>query len=328
MRIAHLFVSTMAALIVLSPVAWGQEQTAWLSPELGNAKLTTSYSFTSLFNEPVARQNTKMQMMQHDFRLSFPLLQDEQREWTMQARFGAMDIDTDARLPDTRQRFPGELWNVRVGTTYQQRLTNGWIGGGNLVIGSPSDRPFASGDEILVNASGFLIVPDSEQSEWVFFLNYSNNRDFLQHVPLPGVAYGYRPDERLSVLAGVPVSMVRWTPIERLELEASYFIPRTVHAKVGYHLVESLQLYAGFDWASQRYFRHDRYDSDDRLFYFEKQVAIGARWDIQENIWLDVSGGWAFDRFWFEGEDYGDRGDNRLDLSDGPMFKFQLGLRL
>ena len=153
MRIAQLFVITMTVLIVLAPVAWSQEQAAWLSPEIGNAKPTTSYSFTSFFNEPVARQGTKMRMMQHDFRLSFPLLQDEQREWTMQARFGAMDVATDARLPDTRERFPGELWDVRVGTTYRQRLANGSIAGGNLTIGSPSDRPFASGDEILVNAT-------------------------------------------------------------------------------------------------------------------------------------------------------------------------------
>ena len=328
MRIAQLFVSTMTVLIALAPVAWSQEQAAWLSPEIGNAKLTTSYSFTSFFNEPVARQNTKMQMMPHDFRLSFPLLQDEQREWTMQARFGAMDIDTDARLPDTRERFPGELWDVRVGTTYRQRLDNGWIGGGNLVIGSPSDRPFASGDEILVNATGFLMVPDSKQSTWVFFVNYANNRDFLPNVPLPGVAYDYRPDKRLRVLAGVPMSMLRWTPTDRLALEASYFIPRTIHAKVSFDLVEAVQLYAGFDWSSQRYFRHDRRDDDDRLFYYQKRVAIGARWDLHENVWLDLSGGWAFDRFWFEGEDYGDRGNNRLDLSDGPMIRFQLGLRI
>ena len=161
MRIARIFLITMTVPIVLTPAAWTQEQAAWLSRDVGNAKLTTSYNFTSFFNEPVARKGTKMRMMQHDFRLSFPLLQDEQREWTMQARFGAIDVDTDARLPDTRERFPGELWDVRVGTTYRQRLDNGWIGGGNLVIGSPSDRPFASGDEILVNATGFLMVPDS-----------------------------------------------------------------------------------------------------------------------------------------------------------------------
>ena len=244
MRIAQIFVTSTTVLAVITPVAWTQEQAAWLSQDIGNAKMTTSYNFTSFFSEPVASQRTKMRMMQHDFRLSFPLLQDKQRDWTMQARFGAMDVDTDARLPDTRERFPGDLWDVRVGTTYRQRLANGSIAGGNLTIGSPSDRPFASGDEILVNATGFLMVPDSKQSTWVFFLNYANNRDFLQNVPLPGVAYDYRPDKRLRVLAGVPMSMLRWTPTDRLTLEASYFIPRSIHAKVSFDLVEALQLYA------------------------------------------------------------------------------------
>ena len=328
MRIARSFFITMTVPIILAPVAWGQEQAAWLSPEIGHTKLRTSYDVTSFFNEPVARQGTKMWMMQHDFRLSFPVLQDEQREWTVQARFRALDLDTDARLPDTRERFPGELWDVRVGTTYRQRLANDWITGGNLTIGSPSDRPFASDDETLANATGFLLVPDSQHSNWVFSVNYANNRDFLRNIPLPGVAYDYRPDQRLRVLAGVPMSMLRWSPIDRLALEASYFIPRTIHAQVSFDLAEALQLHAGFDWSSQRYFRHDRRDHDDGLSYYQKRVAIGARWDLQEKVWLDLSGGWAFDRFWFEGEDYGDRGNNRLDLSDGPMIKFELGLRI
>ena len=142
------------------------------------------------------------------------------------------------------------------------------------------------------------------------------------------MAYDYRPDKRLRVLAGVPMSMLRWMPTDRLALEASYFIPRTIHAKVSFDLVEALQLYAGFDWSSQRYFRHDRAIMTTNCSIFQKQIAIGARWDLHENVWLDLCGGWAFDRFWFEGEDYGDRGNNRLDLGDGPMIKFQLGLRL
>jgi hypothetical protein len=329
MKVAEGLVVELAVIAAMLPLARAQDQARqWFSPRLGEATLRADYGFTTSFNEPVARQGSKMHMSRHDFRLSFPLRQSERHEWTLQTSSAALDIDSGARLPDTLERFPGELWDVRVGTTYRHLFDNDWLGGGNLTIGSPSDRPFASGDEMRVAATGFLRVPHGERNAWLFLLNYANDRDFLPNVPIPGFAYQYEPSDRLSALVGIPMTVARWEPIERLTLEASYFMPRTVHAQVGYRLLQPLQLYAGFDWTNQRFFRHDRWDDDDRLFYFEKRVALGARWNIRENIWLDLAGGWAFDRFWFEGEDYGDRGDNRLDLSDGPVVKLQLGLRM
>ena len=39
--------------------------------------------------------------------------------------------------------------------------------------------------------------------------------------------------------------------------------------------------------------------------------------NLTEDLTLDLSAGWAFDRMWFEGEDFDERGQNRLDLDDG-----------
>jgi hypothetical protein len=323
-RVIGLAVSLLVAQAAAAQTDWP----FWGSSRLGQATLRADYDFTTYLNEPVAGQRTRMHITRHDLRFSFPLSRSAQHDWRLQTSLKALDIDSDARLPQTGDRFPGELWDVRLGTSYRRRFDNGWIGGGELTIGSPSDRPFASETEILVSASGFVRIPDGERNAWLFLFNYSNNREFLPNVPIPGVAYQYNPGERLSLLAGLPITMVTWEPLERIRVEASYFIPRSVHAQVGYELLESLRLHAGFDWLNQRFFRHDRRDDDDRLFHFEKRVSLGARWDIRENMWLDLAGGWAFDRFWFEGEDYGDRGDSRLDLSDGPFVKLQLGLRL
>jgi hypothetical protein len=37
--------------------------------------------------------------------------------------------------------------------------------------------------------------------------------------------------------------------------------------------------------------------------------------------------GYSFDRFYFEGEDYGDRRDNRLDVGSGPFAAVRVGVR-
>jgi hypothetical protein len=194
-------------------------------------------------------------------------------------------------------------------------------------VGSPSDKPFAGFDEMTLTADALLRVPWSKEWAGIFLLNYSKAREFAPDFPLPGFVLAYEPDRTLSVLAGVPFTSVRWTPIEGLDLSASYFIVRTIRAQASYRLVPALRLFAGFDWDSQRFFRHDRAEDDQRLSYYEKRVGGGLRWDPTPNLFAEASGGYAFDRFWFEGEKYSDRSTNRLDIGSGPFVQLRLGVR-
>jgi hypothetical protein len=314
-------------LFTITPARAQEAMSELFSPEIRQPQPVTEYRFTTFLDQPVGGQTGSMNMMQHDFRLRVPLDANERRAWALHTRLRLLDIDTGVRLPDTGEKFPGMLSDIRVGATYKTELDNGMTGGAIFEFGSPSDKPFASGDEILVNASGYLRIPRDEQSAWLVLVNFSNNRDFLANVPIPGFAYAYRPDQKLTLVGGIPFSMVRWRPADRWTVEGSFFIPRTAFAKLSYQLTDPLQLYAAFDWTNQRYFRHERRDDDDRLFYFQKRALAGARWQIDPDCFLDLSGGWAFDRFWFEGEDYGDRGDNRIDISDGPVMQMRFVLK-
>jgi hypothetical protein len=224
--------------------------------------------------------------------------------------------------------LPETYWDLRLGGTYRHRFDNGWIAGGNLTVGSASDRPFDTIDEWIVTGTGFLRIPHGERNGWLIYANYSNVREFLPHVPIPGAGYQFVVNDRLRGLVGVPFNSVSWEPIDRLTLEASYLIPRTIHSKISYRILEPVKIYAGFDWDSDRFFRADRDDSRDRISYYEKRVMGGVRWDITEKLWLDFAGGFAFDRFMFEGRDYGDRDKNRVSIENGPMLMLQIGLRM
>ena len=86
-------------------------------------------------------------------------------------------------------------------------------------------------------------------------------------------------------------------------------------------------MFAGFDWRNQRYFRADRDNNDERIFYYEKRVGGGFRLGVAPQVALTFQGGWAFDRFYFEGEDYGDRDGNMIDVADSPYGTFKIGAR-
>lgn len=308
-------------------VASAQQGLEWLiGPTLGQLKPTLAFESTLYPDRPVTGQDADMGMSQHRARLLAPIVQNDRFEWAALGGVMALSTDTGAILPDTKQAFPDRLWDVEFGTAARRKLENGWIVGGDLTLASPSDRPFGSIHEMSVTADALLRVPWRDSLAWIFLLNYSNLREILPDVPLPGVALAYEPGPHFQLLAGMPL-LVRWAPTEDLELSASYVVLRTVRTRVSYRMLRRLSIYAGFDWDSQRFLRHDRDDADARLFYYEKRAGGGIRWDVTAGVYLDAGGGYAFDRFWFEGKKYSDRNNNRIDLADGPFALLRVGVR-
>jgi hypothetical protein len=195
---------------------------------------------------------------------------------------------------------------------------NGWTAGGTVIAGSASDEPFASEHELVVRAMSFVRIPRGDRDAWIFMLNYSNVSEFLGGIPVPGIAYVYSPSERFTAVLGLPFAMLEAKPVDKLELQLVYTALRRVRARATYALFRPLRVYAGFDWDHDVYLRADRPDRDDRLFYYEKRLTAGARFDLR-HIGFEISGGYAFDRFYFEGESYGDRDRNRLDVRNAPF---------
>jgi len=240
------------------------------------------------------------------------------------AKFRAVDVHPRPFLPGARRRFPRRLYNAQVGASFVWPLPPGAY---NVTIGSASDRPFDSNDEVTVDATWLIGCPTGEDSWWAVFLNWQNNRDYLNRCLVPGFVWGHQEGEWLTLALGFPANALAWRPSDRLELAASYVFPRSVYTEVRYRLWKGLKIYAGFDWTSQRYFLHDRLRSRDRLWYLEKRLSVGLRWHVSENLFFDAAGGYAFDRLWFEGETYEDRGLNRLNIADGAFLSFQFGAR-
>ncbi|MCE5282189.1 MAG: hypothetical protein LLG93_08840 [Deltaproteobacteria bacterium] len=299
----------------------------WFGPDLGKSKAAFSYRATVVPSQDVERQNTGWRATDHDALLYAPIRQDENSEWSAAARLKAYDVKTDAVLPSTGGGFPGTLWDMEFGSLYRRRLENGWIGGIATGVGSASDKPFQSFDETTLDVTAFTRIPDGGRNAWLVLVNFNNNREFLRNIPLPGVGYWYEPGDRFRAIIGVPFLYMAVRPISDVTLDLAYFPIRRIHAGASYLVLTSVKLYGAFDWRTERYFRADRTDRDRRLFYYEKRLAAGCQWRTGEHLTLDLSGGYAFDRMFFEGEDYGDRDFNRIDIASGPFISIQAAFR-
>jgi hypothetical protein len=294
---------------------------------VGNLTPYSDFRITWLPPEKVAFQNTHLGYQQYDFSMSCPIWQDSSNEWSASGHLQGEFFHTSAILPDTLQRFPDELWNFHLGTSYRHLFDNGWIGGASINVGTASDQPFSTINETTLSATGFLRVPQGEHNAWLFTLNLSTNSEVLPGLPIPGVAYFYAPTEWFQATVGFPFASVVYRPFDDLTLQLSYAFVTNVHAKATYRLARPLHIYAAFDWDNENYFLANRLDDRDRFFYYSKRLTGGLRYSLSPNASLDFSTGYVFDRFYFEGHNVNAHQFNRIDIGDGPVAAFQLNLR-
>ncbi|MCB2226793.1 MAG: hypothetical protein KQH53_08960 [Desulfarculaceae bacterium] len=314
----------LSCCLLMAGTARAQDMTSWFDTTLGDMKSNISYEGSYSPDRTVEGQEVDMGYLENSLRFVFPVWQNSRHEFSINGRAALMAVNTDAILPQSNRPFPDDLWDLRAGASYRYKLDRGWVAAANLTIGSPSDKPFNKLDDTSIGATASLMVPQSKRHYWLFFVNYSNTRDFLAGIPIPGVAYSYTTGKELWLLLGLPLAMVRWRPDPKWTLAATYIYPRSVITRIGYRILPWLEPYVGFDWTYQRWFLSDRSDTKDRWFFYQKEGKAGLRVHFNRDLKLDLSGAYAFDRLWFEGNDYDDRDQDRINLENGLVVSLAL----
>src|SRR5262249_59703443 len=86
--------------------------------------------------------------------------------------------------------------------------------------------------------------------------------------------------------------MIRNNPFETLPLHAEYCPFWTVRSRATWEIFQPLRAYVGFQWDSDHFYRADRDDKADKIFYREMRLYAGIRFDLK-HIGFEVTGGWA-----------------------------------
>jgi hypothetical protein len=298
---------------------------ALLSPTIGNMPVRASLGFYWFPSEPVKYQSTSLAEYREDFSISAPVWQDNRNEWSISAGVHSDEFHTSAILPNTLQAFPDDLIDVRFGTAYRHEFDNDWIAGIGGSFGSASDQPFHSVNELTGSLNAFLRVPSFDRDAWLFTISYSTNSQI--NIPIPGVAYLWIPSDYFQAVIGFPFASANYMPTDDLTLSVSYALLTTVHARATYRLAPPLRVYAAFDWDNESYFRVGREDDRDRFFYYEKRLSAGVLYTLGPNVNFDFSAGYAFNRYFFEGQTLSDDHNNRIDVGDGPYLAAKLQFR-
>ncbi len=329
MRIAVL--SILLGVMICTPHRVAVAQNAYarfVSPVVGKARPSLQYDFSVSPAAAVEGQASQRSFQTQQLSAFAPLWQNESTEVGFVAGVRTIIMEGAATLPDTGDALPEQLTDVRFGPVMRHRFRNNWISGFNVQFGSASDVPFQDAGDLEYIGNWFLRIPHGDLGAWIIFLNYSNNREFLRHIPMPAFGFSFERGRWFQGFVGAPVMFLNFFPREKVNLSVTYLPITNVTAQLGYDPWPFFRIFSQFAWRSAPFFRNGRQIEDRRLFFMEKRIGAGlrlrpARW-AQIRLW----GGWAFDRFFYEGRSVlRNRSYNRINLSGAPFAAMQIGFR-
>ena len=312
-------------LALLPPIDFNMEQDAYASEPVSDAdpeaatparRRESEFGRSAPFSiggfwaarVPVSGQDATLGMNAEFVRLGVPLgMPREGRPlWIGIAKFGRLELATDAILPDSGGAVPDQLWLVETGVTHVRPLDGVVPGGGTLggtfLFGSASDRPYAAGRDLTLMAIAFYNRPAANaRDEWNFSVFYSPTSQLPY--PLPGIAYAWRPDDSFEAKLGAPAA-VEWRPDDDWTLSFNWFPLVNVNATIRRRLDDRTALVASYRTDTQIYFLADRVRDDERFYVFDQRATAGIERALGGGFSLECMASYLFDRTLFQGTSF------------------------
>lgn len=192
--------------------------------------------------------------------------------------------------------------------------------------GSASDRPFDDSRNTAIGVNVAYAFAPNEKSQWIVFVSYSNNRVFLNNIPLPSFAYIYRPSKRLSFTFGMPFVFANYINFPKNTFNF-FLVPGNLGYDWGVSLVGPLQFYNSFFYQVKSFMHYNRLRDEDRLFLEDKTLEIGLRSPVAKWLFLSFGAGLSFDRYFYEGEGIFDEIGQKQKLPKDIYFKTKMTWR-
>lgn len=275
-------------------------------------------------SQGVRGQATELSYSGLQANLAFPLyIEPTGRSiWIALAALEHLELGGSAILPDSLTPLPNELWKLTAGVLHRREFENDWRAGFLLNVGTASDDPGGGLRDMTLTSVFFLTVPHGPRDAWELSLFYSPTSQLP--FPIPGLAYVWRPSDRLTANIGIPFSF-RYQPTDTFTVSASYRPLTNVAVRAEQQLVSGWSLYASYLIVNETYWLSDRVNDQDRLYLFDQRVALGLERQLPFGFTLDLAGAYVFDRRIFQAESFS--GDRRDELAIDPGMGLSLLLR-
>jgi hypothetical protein len=226
-----------------------------------------------------------------------------------------LEIDDDAGV------IPGNLMDASVAFGMGVFANEKWLAGITVGVGYAGAEAFRDGDAWYGKADFAVGYAINDNERIGVVVNYDGNRTFLPDVPLVGLQYFRKIDDRLSLSVGFPFSDITWTPDDQWRITLTYVIPDFAELDAEYRFTPNLGVYGRF-FRQNRAFHSDDFGGNlDRLIVQQTRAELGVRGTINDTFRFSVAGGYAFGQHFEVGFDSRDA-EEIADISDEPYVRF------
>lgn len=281
-------------LTFIGPVAKGQDFFNFLNPDTSLTSIELEGNF--LPQERVEDGADRTKVLHSSIAINQRIYRDDINQVNAGARSQKLDLNGESS-------FLRDFYNQQVSLSYRRSLADDKFSLTSLSFGSASDRPFRNGRDSTVSINSIYKF----SPKWLGVVNYSNNRAFLNNIPLPGVFYIHELSRENSLIVGFP--LIFWNKSLGSKWGIRYFglMPWNHRLRLIYKYNEKVSFYSGFEQSPQTFFRHDRRSRYDRFFWFERRLGLGAEGTITKSFRYDFSSGLSFDRQFFEARNFSEK---------------------
>ena len=290
-------------MLFVPQISLAQDFLTFLSAKAPSTMLEAEGIFAPMANIEAGKDRS--QVLQSSLNASHKIFDQSKSSVVIGGRWQKLDFsDRNSLLRD--------FYDAQASVGYRHRMSEDNFWSASLSYGSASDRPFQNGRDGTISFN-YL---QKFNSEWFGIINYSNNRSFLNNIPLPGFFYVNELGREKALILGFPI--IYWMRPIRKHMSFRYFgiLPWTHRFKLLYTKWGLIMPYLGYEQAPQSYFRHDRDSRRDRIFWFEKKVMLGVEGKLKEQIRFDLSTGLAFDRQLYEARNFSDNKNFLLNFNN------------
>lgn len=292
-----------------------------------NMPFILQYSGQSLSASKADNYSDEIDMEKTSAKIVAPLTRSPEFKQSLSFDFHQTQIEQINAVPGNP--VPDQLTEIKFGHQFIMKKEEGRHYGMNTQIGSASDEPFHNWSVTSVELTPFYFYDQTSASSWMFLINYSNQRSFLPHIPLPGVMYIYNNQAGMTLFGGIPVFGITYSFTPKVMVSYFTLLPWMHHLKFTYFIDgPSLQLYTEYKIAPEMYKPINYVENEDRVILEDHKAILGIKFPLTEGLSMDVHGGYSLNRKIYQAERPGAHKDWQEHIQDQAFFNAQLGIRL
>lgn len=235
------------------------------------------------------------------------IVKNEKHRLSLSGRY--RELNLEQALPV----LPNDYETAEVGFQYTKYLEQRKFWAIQSRFGSASDQIF-NNSEVNTFTTNFLY---KASDKWLFLANYSNNRSFLNNIPLPSVMYIHTMSREKVVLLGLPFVFIKADINEKFAYTISSFIPRSHNLALHYRINRGLELSLGIEQDFQTYLRSERINEEERIFLRKRNAYLNLKTSYKRLWELNLKSGYGFGHQLSESESYSDDDRTEVKLEDG-----------